>query len=319
MSNKDQDDAWDFTSVIDLIHSLSSKADKCTVSDTSLGSPEEPVTPEQYSDHGEGHSELGNFDKLWRYLGQPLNVPPPVVTAEPPNALKGIPNGDAELAYASVDSSASKGVRWRDEVEGADLADNDENYDPNSLPQLSKARKKKLRRQKKARATIARSNSATALAVTSSENESELEDKDVIPTRSRGSVIREILYGSRPDNTDAGAETTPSKKPSDRNVETPKWPIANPRYFLRSSVRKQETSIEAPDTSLAEAAKKKSRLIKKLHEHFILERPYLENIGLGSFTGASTLVAESGVHVFVDASNVGPITYRYIMATVAET
>jgi len=304
MSSKDQDDAWDFTSVIDLIHSLSSKTDRCTASDTSLGfSSEEPKTPEYEQEYDGGQSELGNFDKLWRYLGQPLNVRPPAVTPDPCIALVEPPNAESELAVASIASSVSKGVRWRDEAEGADLADNDENYDPNSIHKLSKARKKKLRMKKQA--ARARSGSTSALAATSSENEMEIEHQDWTATKSRGSVIREILYGSRPEVEETAISSTPT-----REAEGPKWPIANPRYFLRSSVRTPEVFSQKPQTSTTEIASRKSTLIKKLQAHFVLDRSYLDNIGILFVSATSSLGTNDGIHVFVDASNVGCIIWK---------
>ena len=302
MSSKDRDDVWDFTSVIDLIHSLSSKAEKCTASDTSWGfSSEEPITPDQDIDDDKSRSELGNFDRLWKYLGQPLVVSPPIVNLEPSDASNEFPSREAELAYTSVDAYVSKGVRWRDEVEGADLADNDENYVPNSLPKLSKARNKKLRQKKKAGIMKARARSSRSLALTSSENEFEVGEQDTTPIRNRGSIIREILDGSRPETENADVNTTPTEKAADQDMETPKWPIANPRYFLRSSVRKQETLSQKPEASTTEVASRESKLLQKMRDQFILERPYLENISVVSIGGS---LAVTGVHVFVDASNV---------------
>lgn len=301
MSSKDQDDAWDFTSVIDLIHSVSSKADRCTASDTCLAfASEEPKTPEREQEHDGGHSELGNFDKLWKYLGQPLNVRPPAVTPDPGIALIETPNAENELAAASIASSVSKGVRWRDEAEGAGLADNDENYNPNSIHKLSKARKKKLRMKKKAETARARSGSTSALAATSSENETEVEHQDRTPAKSRGSVIRDILYGSRPETEETAIPSTPT-----REAEVPKWPILSPRYFLRSSVRTPEALSKKPRTSITEISSRKSTLVKKLQAQFILDRSYLDNIGIIFVSAVSNLGTNDGIHVFVDASNVG--------------
>ena len=314
MSSKDRDDVWDFTSVIDLIHSLSSKAEKCTASDTTLGfSSEEPITPDQDIDENEGRSELGNFDRLWKYLGQPLDVSPPIVNLEPSDASNEFASREAEFAYTSVDTFVSKGVRWRDEVEGADLADNDENNDPNSLPKLSKARKKKLRQKKKAKAMRVRARSGLSLALTSSENESEVEEQNTTPIRNRGSIIREILDGIRPETNNADINTPPTEKAADQDTETPKWPIAHPRYCLRSSIRKQETPPQKPEEPITEVAARKTKLLQKMQDHFILERPYLENISVVSISGS---LADTGVHVFVDASNVSNVTEKpFILST----
>lgn len=305
MSRNNRDDDWDFTSVIDLIHSLSSKADPCSTSDTSLGfSSEEPRTPEQGEEDGGDQRGLGNFDKLWKYLGQPLDVPSPAFVSDPHDRLGEAADLDVKSVDALFDLSVSKGVRWRDEVEGADLADNDEKYDPTSLPQLSKARKKKLRQKKIADAKKAQSRSPSSLAPTSSENESELDTHKPARSRSRGSVIREILDGSRPEINTPGVDVNPTPEGGDQDGEAPKWPIANPRYFLRSSVRTSETTTQKPDGSLSIVALRKSTLITKLRERFIEDRPYLENIGLIPGSATNNLQIDSGVHVFVDASNV---------------
>ena len=299
MNFKEQDNAWDFTSVIDLIHSLSSKAERCTANDTSLGcSSEEPIISEQKQEHNVRQGDLGNFDKVWRYLGQPLNASPPVVTLHPRTASTGTLTGEAGLVDENVDLTVSKGVRWQNEVEGADHADNDQNCDPESLPKLSKSKRKRLRMRKIAEAMKVGTDSTSAPAPTSSENESEVEPQITAPIRSRGSVIREILYGSRSNMQKAGVDSTPALRAAHQITETPKWPIANPRYFLRSSVQQS-------DRSFIESSTRKTTLINKLREQFVNDRPYLENIGLISLSGTGSLFTDIGVHVFVDASNVG--------------
>lgn len=301
MSSKDQDVAWDFTSVIDLIHSLSSKAERCTANDPCRDfASEEPKAPERDQELDGGHNELGNFDKLWRYLGQPLTVRPPAVNPDPGTSQVETQNAENGLAAASIASSISKGVRWRDEAEGADLADNDEKYNPNSIHKLSKARKKKLRMKKNAETARARSGSTSALAATSSENETEVEHQDRTPTKSRGSVIRDILYGGRPETEETAIPSTLI-----REAEAPKWPISNPRYFLCSSIRTPEALCQKPEISITEISLRKSVLIKKLQAQFMFDRSYLDNIGILFVSAVGSLGTDDGIHVFVDASNVG--------------
>lgn len=282
--------------MIDLIHSLSFKVDKYTTGDTSSRqSSPGPITPEQDGPQDAAQSQLGNFDKIWEFLGQPTDLAPPVVSPEAHELSLETPLGDTDTIDLGADSTTTKGVRWRDEVEGADLADNDENYDSKSVQKLSKAKRKRLRMKKKDKAIKART--AQALLPSSSENDSERELQQLMPNQSRQSIIRSLLFENSPEMPVTIAKSTDTSKSAHQDISPVRWPVANPRYFLRSSVRK-------PESAFTEASARKLKLITKLREQFIDERPYLENIGLITLGGTGSVTLNIGVHVFIDASNI---------------
>ena len=118
---------WDFTPAISLIHSFSlngqndnghneAHEDLKHVSDRRLHSSSSDKV-------GGLGGNLGDFATIWKYLGCP---------ADPLHE-----NGNV------------KGVRWRDELDGADLADNDEKENCNGFSTLTKQQRKKLRRQER--------------------------------------------------------------------------------------------------------------------------------------------------------------------------
>ncbi|KAL8823056.1 MAG: hypothetical protein Q9191_006219 [Dirinaria sp. TL-2023a] len=282
MRSQDLDEVWDLTPVIDLIHSLSSKVDKCTTSDTSSCQPSSgPTTPDQDGSQDKVLSQLGNFDKIWEFLGQPLDLAPPVVRPEAHDVPLEPPPDEITTADLGTDSTTPKGVRWRDEVEGADLADNDENYDSKSVQKPSKAKKKRLRMKKKDEAIKARA--VQLLPPSSSENDSEQELQKIKPSQSRQSVIRSLLFDHSPDTQGTNAKSADTANSAHRDIAPVPWPVAKPRYWLRSSVRK-------PESALAEASARKLKLVTKLQEEFVDDRPYLENIGLITLGGTGSIM-----------------------------
>ena len=282
---------WDFTVVIDLIFSLS----PATADTPPAHVPPHQLIPALPPDEPvNGGYQLGNFDSLWRFLGQPLDVPPPKVT---PLLMGAQQDGDNQ-----EDAFGCKGVRWRDEVEGADLEDNDEvEGSPNdvgaiddSFSGLTKGqRKKERRRQRKALGALSVVQANTAPI--SSDNESDKEQK-LCQSDDRKSVIHEILHGSL-------------LKPNGHYVREPimtpvknGWPISNPllngNHAPPSSPKNQEEQV------FEEATFRKSILMKMLHEKFVDERQFLRRLNVLQHALIGKNGTFDGIHVFVDASNV---------------
>lgn len=262
-----------------------------------------PPIPDQNHRLDEKKCQLGNFDKIWEFLGSSADLPPPIVSLDGVDPLSNSPLNDTdltELTDIGADLTTTKGVRWRDEVEGADLADNDENYDLEALPKLSKAKKKKLRRKRKNGALKARTAAATSLS-SGSEIDSEPEQQKTLPPYSRQSVIRRLLFEESDGTAGANTSLPEPAKARHSNAHATEWPVANPQSFLRSSVRRTESKSS---NAFAEASARKSKLITNLREQFVDERPYLENIGLLT---SEAVITDVGLHVFVDASNVFPL------------
>lgn len=297
MSSQNAEDAWDFTPVIDLNYSLSSRREALATS--SSPSSEDLLTPDSdtiYYDHG---GELGNFDKIWEFLGQPHDLPPPLI---PPPI-----NGDrGELVEGAIDQdetifglSTSKGVRWRDEDGERGLADEAENLALDSTPQLSKARRKKLRAKKKAANPKSQGEDGLNVLTSSSENEKDSESRRVTPIQDRTSIIHQIIHGT----------TLRSKGTTRNDLESSQSAISVHRYPLGSLFKSPEAPLindtATPEVYVGNIAAKTKKLIAMLHDRFVHERVYLGNLGLSPFAKRMDVSPETGLHVFVDASNVG--------------
>ncbi|KAL9613071.1 MAG: hypothetical protein Q9167_002370 [Letrouitia subvulpina] len=74
MTSVSESNLWDFTPVFNFISSLASDYDNDTWISYKKSSAIHPLP--QTSDH---KASLGNFDKIWNHLKQPIDVPPPAV------------------------------------------------------------------------------------------------------------------------------------------------------------------------------------------------------------------------------------------------
>ena len=296
MSPRPEGNDWDFTPVIDLIYSLSVNGDDYTrfKASTPNSHPEEQGTPNTTYNGLEQGTQLGNFDKLWEYLGQPLSVPPPEVPPEPPD-------GSVKIleTFGGNEQSPLKGAKWRDEHEGGDLADNDEIDDSQDLAGLTQTQRKKRRRKKRRQAEVDGVADGKVLP-SGSENESE---KDIQPPRTLDTkgIIYQILHGSAPKIEPGRLHSGKSFRAGLPIYPPAAWPVASPH-----PVKETITILKSPprESAYAVAAAKKARLMTMLNETFIAERPYLSNISFIQQV-SNTNITEEGIHVFVDASNVG--------------
>ena len=293
MSPTSIEEDWDLTPVIDLIYSLS------------IGE-ESQAQVDRYGDHwnltqarphipvvAEETVQLGNFDKIWKHLGQPLDLLPPNVPPIPEGEYIEILNNNG-CDY----TTPLKAVRWRDEFEGTDLADNDESYDPQNLSDLTKTQRKKVRRKQRQKDRVEALVNGSH-TISGSEDDSE---KDIRVPRApdRKAVIDDILYGkSKPEAVPGHRRSRNASRTGPLN-DAGEWPVACPH-----SARK-EVQILKPEreSAFAIAAAKKARLIAMLIEIFVDERQFLNNISLVQHVDTITENPVDGIHVFVDASNV---------------
>ena len=278
---------WDFAPVHDFLRS------------TSLA--ERQFTPISFLDHPLGDhyntaSHLGDFGKIWEYLGQPLSIPSPTVQF-PPSIESDAPlKEDVKSKAASNGLTRGKGVRWTDEVEGGELATNNtsRNHTSNSLED-SKRISARLRDRLKAL-----EEKKLKTLPSGSENESEKDAWTPERSKARQAVIQGIVYG------------TP-KKTAD-GVPSLLWPSGKPQLpgdvesglptNLRVLARPRKLSFLEEKDIYAVAAEKKTNLIAKLRDRFAEERLYLDNISFVTHTTHGDHSTGVGVHVFVDASNV---------------
>ena len=307
MSPRSAEDDWDFTPAIDLIYSLSSNNESYSLTTpwTSDTSPEGQVA-QSTTDRLERGTQLGNFDKIWQYLGQPLNVPPPTVPTEPSAEyidIFGTTHNGAQLTI--------KGVRWRDELEGGDLADNDDINDTPDFSGLTKEQRKKARRKLRREAEAARVVNRQNVA-SGSENESEKEIQST-PTRdtkretshpSRRDIIYHILHRTTP-KAESGRLRPGELSTAGIPIDIGPWPVAFPQAgekaikILKPPTKEQRAYVEV--------ATKKAKLLVMLKERFQDEQHSLSEISSTKKVDNAEIGTPESIHVFVDASNVIPI------------
>ena len=315
-----EEDDWDFGPVFDLNHSLSiSSADtthqKKNHGDTSSNPPERTTNPAAASVQDQSQTQLGNFDKIWQYLGQPLHLPPPTVTTRSSTDCIDICDGQT-----ASEPRILKAVRWQDDVDCANLADNDENNGIADLSKLTKQQRKKARRKQSQaeHADLAAQSTNTAALQSGSEDElvkdvqstntvalqsgskDELvKDAQEEKTLDRSTVIYQILHGTAPP---VGTGHLQSGK------VFRKLDAEDARNSTASSPLpvKQVLQILKPvrESALEIAAAKKKNLMSMLNEKFVDDREYLSNLSFVQTVAGNTYAAAEGVHVFVDASNV---------------
>ena len=275
-------EGWDLTPAIDLIYSLSIKHEENVPK--AFFEPSSDAVSQISASNGRT-THLGNFDKIWQFLGQPLDTPPPELALDPAARTVGLPQDQG----SQIDTPL-KAVKWRDEVEGADLADDD---DP--LAYLTKSQRKKARRKLRRRALAAAPINGAAIP---SDSEGDSDKEIATPkTPDRKSIINKILFGkSSPNDNDGRLRLGNILRPEIKD-ELKSWPII---------AAKQAISVLKPaeETNLVIIEQRRTTLLSMLRSTFIDERPYLSNLSLTPYTSCLTPQVVEGIHVFIDASNV---------------
>ena len=311
MISRSGEDDWDFGPVFDLIHTLSFNSGEYThqktiSSDTDSDRPERATYTTAPAAH-EQETQLGDFNRIWEYLGQPLDPPAPKITTRPLPSLSEVWNGQAAREQRRL-----KVVRWQDDVECANLADNDENNGITDLSKLNKQQRKKARRKQRHEEQEALATQLTnrKALLSGSEDES---GKDVQEpkTPDRSGVIYQILHGTSPPD---GAGRLRSgklfrKQDADNAGVLPAVALPSAKQIIQILEPLRESTLEV-------AAAKKKKLVSMLNEKFMDDRQYLNNLSFTTNITSSADAALDGIHVFVDASNVGTIrpTRQYSQA-----
>ena len=207
--------------------------------------------------------------------------------------------------------NTSKGVRWRDEFDGADLEDN---VEPSSFDTAVSIRtQKRASRRARARLRAAKLADTPAIGkgtvsdtVTDAESSEELERLRRSPDRR--AVIQDILGRHRPSTRDTSSPpTSPSPPKSDVRSIKKEWPPSDPFLWSVDEFRSSFSRIQiAPQDGLSATARKR-QLITRLTRSFPAESKYLSNSGLIEPAFTPLNVSTVGIHVFIDISNVSRI------------
>jgi hypothetical protein len=282
---------WDLSSAIELLRSLSLPPTGSDVVATSHA----PVDTNTFDDSAPGvdahTSTLGDFGAVWHVFGQSWN------SLSPNTALNEL-EGD----------QPSKGVRWRDELDGADLEDN---VEPNPVvtaaslrtqQRASRRARAKLRAQKLA-SDAALEHGIASDTLTDAESDDQLDRLRRSPDRR--AVKHDMLERKGPATRDKGTPPT-SPSPPKRELKTSRRQrsTANPFLWLADqSISPPQRVQIAPRDRLSTAARK-AHLIALLIKQFSMESKYLSNAGLLEPAFTPLNVSKIGIHCFVDISNV---------------
>lgn len=113
MSDEEDTLSWDLDSAISLLKNLSLKSRDPSVAPQLL----HPSSDGDKS-HENNNVSLGDFTSLWNFLGRPYTADEEQVSGLVKYEVNNEPVAELDL------NQLNKGVRWRDEVDGADLEDN---------------------------------------------------------------------------------------------------------------------------------------------------------------------------------------------------
>ena len=285
------EDQWHFTPVIELINCLSSGAETLHGTQSTPLALESSTNLLSSSDDHENPPGLGNFDKIWKYLNLPLSAP-----SVQTDSQLGVVVAPAQTEDSSDKLEASKGVRWWDGTESADLADKEEITDSILAIDNVKGLTKKERRKKRREEIEGRSSPQKEVK---QDTEKRYNLRQPRPRSATEAVIQRILSDS------LAVPKTPSpvsriKGKLGAASDHEKQPVT-PLILLK----RPHIDLKSEDQSAYKiAAERKEHLIKKLRTTFPEEQKFLDNISVLPRLDESNNSRAQSVHVFVDASNV---------------
>ncbi|MCJ1392407.1 hypothetical protein MMC18_005274 [Xylographa bjoerkii] len=300
---------WDFSPVINLIYSLSVPENIHLVTNLQQQCSEtfhDDLLPELQEGKNSG---LGDFDEIWKFLGQPRDVAPPTVNTllkVDPYAFSGPEDIHVTGDDSSNENSNAKAVRWRDEAEGADLEDNDQQDGIDSIANNSHLTKNQRKKQRRRLQKEQESEALCTAQLPASGNQSDSTVER--QSKTRRALIQQITNGTPVQ----GYTGTPSKNSPQVFVENcvrngivvGNSPFPLIRTQSAPSISAVPRGITIDEANLAVAATRKTNLLSKLKAQFVNEGHFLDNLSGLRDTTSSTELAVEGIHVFVDMSNI---------------
>ncbi|KAH0559723.1 hypothetical protein GP486_003759 [Trichoglossum hirsutum] len=278
MNSEPRTKDWDFEPVIGLLHSLSSGT---------TSAPKQYVPPVVLAEQaGDSSPRLGNFDRLWEFLGRPKDIPPPEASSHV---------GSEDPLHPADISSTVKEVRWQDDVYGTGLEDNARGGSAPDLPSTRPKRKKSSRAARvKAEPKVKLQGNSISLvrSITAGYVESCPEFhvlRENAPVKLAPLESHRALHG--------GFDEAAVFNLYDSSKMHPPTALASFSHLQISTSRISFPQvIQAFELSPAE---KKARLISKLFQKFKAEQGFLIPLAAPRID-----ISSSGVHVFVDFSNI---------------
>ncbi|KAJ9604130.1 hypothetical protein H2200_011653 [Cladophialophora chaetospira] len=288
--------SWDLDDAIKLLSNLSFTSHDNRPSHESIFHLNEAHNARNNVD-----GSLGDFSALWDFLGSPQRP-------HESQAAELIKYEINDEAVAEVDlNHLNKGVRWRDEVDGADLEDNVEPVNDKATAAYNRNQKRAARRAK-AKEKAAHLASSTTLDKTASDttdHDSGEELESLRRSPDRRAVIDSILGRTRPGVHDNSSPPT-SPSPPKAEIRTPKRepPVSNPFIWsIQNTPSPSKNAVITPRDNLIPRERKQALITELIRQH-AEEKKYLKNAGLLEPAFTPLNVSSIGIHVFVDVSNI---------------
>ena len=144
---------WDFSRVLDLVNSLSSTTPASAKSVENGGILR---TTRGEDEQDEAAAGLGNFSKVWEYLGAPKDAPAPIVPVGEALDFSQLPGREDYASDGAIYRSTTKEVKWKDQTDDPPISPTLEESEgaksPTTTTKLEKRRRKKQRRKERAEA-----------------------------------------------------------------------------------------------------------------------------------------------------------------------
>lgn len=297
MGSSSTSNGWSLESAISILRSATRDTDE-KVQEPPVGySPPTPLPiPQKRAQGG-----LGDFSAVWNLLGLPDNEQSRQnASGEKKDDLRAELSPDAEFAQLV------KGVKWRDEYDGADLEDNVEPQPvagPNLRTRKRAARRARAReRELKAMGEI---NGAESDTLTDTDDESNEELEALRKSPDRRAVIASLL--GRPRPVEITPPTSPSPPKENNILRTPKrkeYPVSQPFLWSAPAVASPAPKSTITPIDGLTPRLRKQFLVRDLGRRYPEEDRYLKNTGLLEPAFCPLNTSPIGIHVFIDMSNI---------------
>ncbi|KAI9685181.1 MAG: hypothetical protein M1822_004768 [Bathelium mastoideum] len=206
--------AWDFSHVLDLVNSLGPAPPISKENGTVRSYANSHTIRTENKEVDESSSGLGNFSKIWEYLGAPKDAPAPIVPTGEAADFFQLPGREDYASDGAIYRATAKEVKWKDRIDDQDISQTLEESEgtksPNTTNKQEKNRRKKQRRKERAEAQCRTKSKAT------SDLDSEVERR--------------------------AAKGAPAKKASKHVLSAPQTLLPAPRCNLRSNTPKKNTT-----------------------------------------------------------------------------
>ncbi|KAK5105516.1 hypothetical protein LTS08_001793 [Lithohypha guttulata] len=256
--------------------------------------PDPPSVLLPSQERGSTGGYLGDFSEVWKELGLQ------------PEHLLTSPTQQPDLLASHEFAQLVKGVKWRDEYDGADLEDNAE---PETVSAANLRTRKRAARRARARERELKEQATKEASAeypdTTTDSESGQELEVLRRSPDRRSLIASLLGRPRPsENVSPPTSPSPPKERATLKTPTKKdWPVANP-FLWAAPLPSTPSKFNITPTDGLTPRLRKINLINQLAHQYPSEAKYLKNQGLQEPAFSPLNTSPIGIHVFIDMSNI---------------